>query len=546
MSSPADFFKGVGKGTKGLLFGVGGGVVTSATNVVGTVAGGVATVGKNVASITGDDKYLKRREEKRRELKANQGGVLEGLKAGGESIVTGFSSGITGLVTKPFEEGSKAGAFGFIKGLGQGIVGVAVKPVIGVSEGISNVVQGINQQISDTRKIGVYRPARAFYRRDNYDDTLVLVPIDFFAGQAQKFVKERGLKKDYGDRFLTSVFLGFDPSAVSDDTPVGLALSEKYLFLLSKVFKEKWNIPVPSISYVQLFKDEHKRYGLKFIVYEQSGPKFIMFVSKKSAVEGYKTFYRFRFCFGQPNLMLHVQDILPTLEGQPGDQPQPGGMQRQPSQSSFENNQSTHSNVSSTSPRYEVYEFGKANRIDLKLAKMENVADSEFMGRYNYMMKQTKVELPIQLEDQYEYHKHLDESLWRIISNWVKNHESILSPSRCCGCLILNYSSAEVQIIETSLSEGGDVATFGIGQGFNHSARSIEPFGGAAIVFATGKRPTLLNLEHVKVVIKTTAFKAMVATRENRSSCEPVAGFNSSFLEKSRTDWWAKYVIVVK
>ena len=33
------------------------------------------------------------------------GGVLGGMKTGGENIFTGVAAGITGLVTKPIEEG---------------------------------------------------------------------------------------------------------------------------------------------------------------------------------------------------------------------------------------------------------------------------------------------------------------------------------------------------------------------------------------------------------------------------------------------------------
>jgi hypothetical protein len=54
-----------------------------------------------------------------------------------------------------------------------------------------------------------------------------------------------------------------------------------------------------------------------------------------------------------------------------------------------------------------------------------------------------------------------------------------------------------------------------------------------------------MSKEHVKFDVATTAFEAMMATRENRSECTPQAGYHAPFLEKSRTDWWAKYVIVV-
>jgi hypothetical protein len=593
MTSPTDFLKGVGKGTKGLLTGITSGVVTSASNIVGGVTGGVATVGKNVAVITGDDKYLKKREQKRAQLKANKGGIMEGFKAGGESIASGFSSGMSGLITKPMEEAHKGGAFGFVKGLGQGIVGAAIKPVIGVSEGISNVVQGINNEIGDTSKFHQFRPARTFHRRDKFDDTMILIPIDFFASHAQKFVNEKAFKKDEANAFYAAIYLGYDPNKLTDEVPVGFALSEKFLYLLSKNFKQKWFLPVSSIAYILLCRDEQKRYGLKLVTYEQSGAastRFVLFENRRVAIDGYETFYRFRFCFGQPNEMHTVGTLLTDIEGAPpptekkkhhsahssaaatvgsvseGEQqltspPPASGQCACQEESTIVNNATANSSSEvcgggnmgggigvggGGSGKHGKYEFGTANRNSLKLSKMENVADAEFLPRYTYMFKQQQVTFPMDVEAEYGYHKLLDDLTWRVISNWVKNHDSFMSPSRCCGCLVLNYSPMEIQILDCQLPEGNEFSIMGVGSGYNATSKSIGPFGGAAFIFATGKRPSLFSLEHVKVLFQTTAFKSMVATRDNRSTCDPLAGFTCSFLEKSRTDWWSKYVICVK
>lgn len=63
---------------------------------MGAATGGV---GSGATLLTGDEKFAARRQEKFRELKVSHGGVLSGLKAGGESVVNGFASGISGLVT---------------------------------------------------------------------------------------------------------------------------------------------------------------------------------------------------------------------------------------------------------------------------------------------------------------------------------------------------------------------------------------------------------------------------------------------------------------
>jgi vacuolar protein sorting-associated protein 13A/C len=102
MESPEAFVAGIGKGTKGLVKGFVSGAVTSTAAIVGTASKGVA---KGVGVVSGDKAFVRQREEKRRAIAASSGGVLQGVKAGGESIFSGFKSGITGLVTKPLEEG---------------------------------------------------------------------------------------------------------------------------------------------------------------------------------------------------------------------------------------------------------------------------------------------------------------------------------------------------------------------------------------------------------------------------------------------------------
>lgn len=69
-----------------------------------------ATIAKGAGMLSGDGEFAREREAKRRQNQASTGGVISGIKAGGESVITGFASGISGLVTKPFEEGRKGGA----------------------------------------------------------------------------------------------------------------------------------------------------------------------------------------------------------------------------------------------------------------------------------------------------------------------------------------------------------------------------------------------------------------------------------------------------
>ena len=75
--------------------------------------------------------------------------------------------------------------------------------------------------------------------------------------------------------------------------------------------------------------------------------------------------------------------------------------------------------------------------------------------------------------------------------------------------------------------------------------RVIMP-GGSALIFVWAFSPTPLETGHLKASISTAAFSATVASIQRESSCEARGGFTTGFLEKTVSDWWSKYVILVK
>lgn len=601
MQNPKSFVKGIGKGTGKLIGGVATGVVGTASTIVGTASGGVASIARGVATLTGNDAYVERSENRRREMKASGGGVLAGFKAGGESIVGGVASGITGLVTKPFEEGRKGGALGFIKGVGQGIVGIAAKPIMGVTEGISSVAQGINQQFASTYGAAHVRPKRALWRREARVDELIILPLDIFAAEAQNYVIKRALKRNFKDTFLAACTLGFNEDKRKEEYPFGLCLSLKCLTLMNKVLKPIWSVELTSLSHVVLFK-EGVHFGMKFIEYDTGDlPKAVFAADKKSAGEAYDVLVHFRDFFGNPGLMEPFDRISATFEqrnpaGKLGDNlsmsehsvhsahsdkekhgisekgrassssvPQGGtSNERRSAAAAVKKNQAS-SSSSPPPPRFlgalgrqvslaiggedasaviggEEYSFGRANATKFSY---ERLTDEMIKSKAIALFESSKVGLPVPAEDRQRYHKMLDEMAWKLVFDWSQNHDYIVNPSRCCLCLILNYSTSVVQIFDVDMKEGSDVLICGVGAGYDSAARAVQPLGGAAVVFGQGKRPSLISLEHVKLVIRTNAFSAMLATRQNRAECTSMAGFFASFLEKSRTDWWAKYVIIV-
>jgi len=110
MQSPEGFFLGVGKGTTSLLSGIVGGALSSTALIVKSAT---STVGQGAALIAGENDRYQRRQSRRA---SKSSGVLGGFIDGGTSIVSGISSGLTGLITKPMEGVKKEGALGFAKG----------------------------------------------------------------------------------------------------------------------------------------------------------------------------------------------------------------------------------------------------------------------------------------------------------------------------------------------------------------------------------------------------------------------------------------------
>lgn len=587
MESPTGFVTGIGKGTTRLITGVASGVVGSATNIVGSASGGVASVARGVARVSGNEAFVKRSEERRREMKASGGGVMAGLKAGGESVVSGFSTGFSGLVTKPFEEGRKSGAMGFLKGVGQGIIGVAVNPVMGVTEGISSVAQGLNRSFnSDVGSVHV-RPKRAFARLDpDVPDELVLSTLNIFQADAQNFVEKRASAKNYTDTFICATTLGFSASSRGEEDPLGLVLSRQFLFLLGPAQRMLWTVQISLISHLELIRLSNasgdSKYVLRIVEYDSAGlmPRQVFCADKRAAADAYDVFVHFRKYFGNPNRMEPSEAILGTMEnasktssstgaGAPpsvssaslsasdstGSSPMVSptisssqdvsGLPQPPSMKRTTSNVAGGSALSSPVGTVPEYNFGAANsnlRVDY-----ERLNEKQILAKASEaLLKRCWLSLPVPRgEERQRYHRAIDETVWRFVSDWNQNHDMLLNPSRCCVAVFVNHGRSPVQITHTELREGADLWVLGVGDGYDTAGRVIRPGGGAAVVFAKGHRPSLVSKEHVKFTVTTTAFVATVATRENRAECMAQSGYSAAFLEKSRTDWWAKYVIVV-
>ncbi|XP_057581269.1 intermembrane lipid transfer protein VPS13A isoform X2 [Hippopotamus amphibius kiboko] len=152
IQGPEEFVEGMALGLKALVGGAVGGLAGAASKITSAMA-------KGVAAMTMDEDY----QQKRREAMNKQpAGLREGITRGGKGLVSGFVSGITGIVTKPIKGAQKEGAAGFFKGVGKGLVGAVTRPTGGIIDMASSTFQGIKRATETSSEVESLRPPRFF------------------------------------------------------------------------------------------------------------------------------------------------------------------------------------------------------------------------------------------------------------------------------------------------------------------------------------------------------------------------------------------------
>ena len=517
LQSPGEFIKGLTRGTGSLVTSVVSGALNSTASIVESASD---TLSRGMTFLDYDEEHAKRRaiDRQRREAEVAKGGLLVGLREGGGSVVTGLTSGITGLVNRPMDEAKKDGAVGFLRGVGLGLVGVAVKPVIGVTEALGSVAQGLSSQVSENTAIWPCRPPRALERVSLDSQELVLVPVDVRAASVQRYILSKARDNEYDD-----IYMGYFPiahSAVNLDGNLersgsAVAMSERILFWFiensNTINEYRWR----EISHIQ-----YSDYAIGIILYapDSGGNGKVIQIpcpTKEKSKKLYKALYTYAPFMGNANACIPPDKVQDTNNIQ-----------------NIQTKQNNSKDRIATSPVQEKvqYKYGTINGRD-----MGRVTEDEksILAIGKEMFRNTSTSEPARL----------DECMWRLISAWDKTHNNI-NTSRCCLTAIINNSDAVLSIISTELREGKDTVVFGT-FGFDFDSRSISP-GGCAIIFAYGYCPSLVSKAHVKVDVDSTAFRLTMSTRPDRTSIDAIGGFYVGFLEKSLTDWWAKYVIEVK
>lgn len=498
--SPHDFILGIGKGTSSLVSGIVSGTMNSTLAIAGTAS-------KSMSYLSGDAEYNRKRAIKYEKLRSNNGGIVAGIVDGGESLFSGFASGVTGLVTKPLEEAKKNGALGFIHGIGLGVLGAFTKPLIGATDGIMSVASGISNSVGDNAIVSHVRPARAL-ERSLYDiEELIITPLNLEAALAQDFVLSRSKLNNYEDRFLTYV-----PMSNSQES---IILSEKYLFW--RKVKSLWGRSWSMISHIVYIPE---KFQIGIMLYcgpsKKSEPEAVSIPcgNKLRAMKLYTALAINSFRMGNPSLIIpsNVVEMAEKID------------------ELISYYSKYNRSVYNMAGEFEGYRFGSCNGSSLKYI---TGPESDVLKRCDNFLR-TK----------YKDMKELDLLLWRCIWEWQCTHMGLLA-SRCCVLLLLNRSASPIQIGRVQIKHGRNVIIFGSKEtNYDVDSRSIQP-DGSAIIFIWAFSPSPIESGHILANVHTAEFNVTVSSNLNEASNESRGVVSVGFLEKTVSEWWSKYVLLI-
>lgn len=141
----------------------------------------------------------------------------------------------------------------------------------------------------------------------------------------------------------------------------------------------------------------------------------------------------------------------------------------------------------------------------------------------------------------------LDEEAWGLINSWRQFFFGIKS-KHCLVAGFINGTGHDIQVKSTILLEGGSPCCHIPSRDYDELNNLLKP-GGAIIFFSWGVPPSLNNEGRIHLFIETNAFTCNLLDRNSPlTSIDVLPGCEQKciFVEKSISDWWAKYWVLVK
>lgn len=484
---------------------------------------------------------------------------------------------------------------GFFKGIGLGLIGAAVKPVLGISDGISSVASGIQNQVGAASIAVRVRPARALERSAADVSDSVIVPLNLEAASAQEFLLKRAKSHGYEDSYLLYIPM--------DNPGEAIILSDIYLYwrrphslwgrtwanishcfcsgsavsvLLyggSNGLSELVAIPCGTAArtirvYAALERNAHRMgnpsnvvpvemisgagalvAGLGLDLHDVSSESMHTILSSSSRSSTSSLVRSVSV-----NEMISIQGREEQVGGKAERAATPAVTQPQELFASAiaTNSYGTARSISSLAgddeklireasvPRsargftlvgeLDSYRFGAANCAKLKAI---SGPESDVLKRAESTLAAPFVSWEV-----------LDQKVWRVLWEWECTHMG-LQATRCSATILINRSDSPIQIVRIHMLHGRNVSIIGsVGTGYDLESRSILP-DGYAVVLMWAFAPSPIEVGHLKAKFYSAAFDVTIASTQRETSCESRGGFSVGFLEKTVTDGWSKYVILV-
>lgn len=527
-----DFLSGLKKGTSRLISGV-------VTGTMDSAAAMISSASKSISYLTGDEDYVRNRAIKRQQIRQGQKGIYAGFKEGGESVVSGITSGVSGMIAKPIEEAAKGGVKGFIKGIGLGVLGMAIKPLVGLTDGITSIAYGISTEVDPNNVFVHVRPPRALEPSPLDPSNWILVPLNLDAAFAQEFVMKRCVQHKYEDRFLTYVPLSHKDEAV--------ILSDVYLFWRRK--KNLWGRVWANISHCVPLGT-----GLGIMLYSgalQGKAELVVIPCGTTAVlrRLYTAVAQNVHRMGNPSKVVPAALIdwqaqsllLPSASASSagsnvvvGDNESLEQQQQQHQQQQLIQTEHYRHLLRDASLLSELdgHRFGSINGKVLPPPR-SGITEIDVLARAQHALQRGS-----------RTWKEVDEIIWWMLWEWGCVHANLAS-CRIAATLLINRSDSPLQVTRVQMMMGRNVTIMGSKQtGYEAESRILWPRGYVLIVLVAFPQSPL-EIGHLKATIHSAAFTLMVASTQRESSCEAKGGFTTGFLEKTVSEWWSKYVVLI-
>lgn len=184
--------------------------------------------------------------------------------------------------------------------------------------------------------------------------------------------------------------------------------------------------------------------------------------------------------------------------------------------------------------------FGSVNKEEMPL-NISSGDEIEVIENCFARVKYLGNELP-------NYFSSLDEESWALVSSW-RYLFSGLNSRHCMVAGFINGTGVNIQIKSTKLVEGGSPCYQIPTRDYDETTGVLGP-GAAIIFFAWGSPPSLKYEGQILMNIETNAFHCNLLNKKSvlssLTSIEALPGYHCTLLERSITEWWAKYWVLVK